>query len=218
MGYSNTQTTRNYFKIKSGYVVTTIKETDKDKPKYASLIETAANVETYLNKNGEKVVDICYRQFEGYLQNISLNTEGKFGITWLVEFLDAPDIYTWEIPVDNMTFQSFVNCLLSCETDFGKLRLKPWLSPKTERTSLYIDNGSEPLNWAVKYEDLPPVKPMLNAKGEEIKDAKGNTIYDTSARMEWLKSSVAIIQEKLKQLQAVEPNRLGETEDDSVPF
>lgn len=198
MGYGHT-TPRTFFKIKDGKIVV---------------------------KNFADGSESAYNYFEGYLKSISyLEKEVEYSgkkvmmKSYNVAFTETPSDDTehiWSPIPKSSLFQSFLNCILRIE-DFKhtKIKLVPYLKNDQQRLIVYA-NG-EKLEWRYNFDELPPIIEIIGKNGKPLTDANGNTLWDYTARLEWIQERVDEITDKLSNGHKYEPE-LSEEELTDIGF
>lgn len=229
-----------FIKIKEGSVVVTIKESQEDK--YPDLLEAAKKVNQVTSKTSNDVyLECCFGEFEGYLKRISkkvVEFNGAKTTQYNISFEADGKNFIWAIPQDSMLVQGFFNCLSSIKSDFGLIKLYPWLH-ESGKTRLTVYNDGEKLNWGVALEDIPKgeiVETFDKGKGELVPflDPKtGKEVYDYTKRIAFFDVIATELNVKVQPFvgavdatdQASDPEvnenidpQLTTGEDDDVPF
>lgn len=221
MGFGN-PSPRMFFKVSKGAVVITLKKDSASK----ALAEQAYKVEERTNKAGAQVIDYLFKEFSGFLQNISLTQDEKFGPQWTVVFKDAGEEYIWNVPQDAMMFQGFLNSLSSAIGRIGCVTLSPYEKASrdgTLRTWIGVRNNGEKLGWKYDMNDLPAVEQIKDSKGKPVL-IQGKPAYNKEPIIEWMSERVDEINKSLVG-GTVAPVRIEESaqvveveENDELPF
>ena len=143
-------------------------------------------------------MEIHIDTISGYLDRIDM-MQTEFGKTWNITFVDDFKLYVWSTYFDASLFQGFVNCIAGLKGKYGKITLEPKWDAKNKTTKMNTFNDGQYLNWHFSVEELPKVTKLLDENGEEVTDSKGNPVYNTKKRMQWLQEEVDKIQQHLKQ-------------------
>jgi hypothetical protein len=187
---------KTFFKIKDGAVVVTINPDQVGL--YQDLLEVARTKKEIITKQGVPKLEIHLDMITGYLDRIDMN-QTEFGKTWNITFVDDFKLYVWSTYFDASLFQGFVNCIAGLKGKYGRIKLSPYFDSKNNTTKMTVFNDGQKLGWHFSIDELPKVTKLLDADGEEATDSKGNPLYNTKKRMQWLQEEVDKIQQHLKQ-------------------
>jgi len=151
-----------------------------------------------------------YDTFKGIITDITLKEseltwQGNTSKVkqWNVTFTDGTNNYVWSANYDGYLFQGFINSIASMSDFEMPVTLVPYKDKKTDQTKMVIYSNEEKLGWKYGIGEMPAVNPIV-VDGEEMKDAKGNTLYNKKPRMAWVTKVVESINKMIRNATVVE--------------